>query len=87
MGPTAIARFDDCFYVALFEFEYVSRNGMVAVVNSIGEMIEKFIMPTGPEITGLFIDQKAMSGNSSCSFIYISEGCKIHKISLKGGEG
>lgn len=83
MGPNAITRFDNCFYVALFEFESISLNGMVAVINGIGEMIEKLIMPTGPEITGIFVDKKVMSG--SCSFIYVSEGCKIHKVSLKGG--
>ena len=70
MGPTAITRFDSQYYVALFQFEDIASTGAVAVINSLGEMIQKFIMPIGPQITGLYIDEKAMVNN--CSAIYVS---------------
>jgi len=34
--------------VALFEFEDISSNGSIAVINTLGEMTEKFYIPTGP---------------------------------------
>ena len=55
--------------------------GSIAVINSLGEMIEKFFIPIGPEITGLYINELAMV--NSCSSIYVSEGNKVHKVSLK----
>jgi hypothetical protein len=57
MGPTSICRFETSYYVALFEFEDLSSVGAVAVINSIGEMTEKYYIPVGPEITGLYINE------------------------------
>ena len=55
--------------------------GSIAVINNLGEMTEKFYIPVGPQITGLFINELAMV--NTCSSIYVSEGNKVHKVSLK----
>jgi hypothetical protein len=55
--------------------------GSIAVINSMGEMTEKFYIPIGPEITGLFINEVAMV--NTCNSIYVSEGNRVHKVSLK----
>jgi len=47
-------------------------------------MTEKFYIPIGPEITGLFINEAAMM--NVCSSIYVSEGNQIHKVTLKPEE-
>ncbi len=56
-GPSAIFAFNECYYVALYEFEGLASEGEVNVLSEYGALLERYKLPMGPEITGLFIHE------------------------------
>ena len=53
VGPSSISVYHRLFFVSLFEFKDLSKEGIVAVLNEGGDLLEKIALPTGPEITGI----------------------------------
>lgn len=53
VGPSSICLSHRLLFVSLFEFKDLSQEGIVAVLNEGGDLLEKLALPTGPEITGI----------------------------------
>jgi hypothetical protein len=58
-GPSAIFGYNSKFYIALYEFSELATTGIIAVLNSSGDMIEKLSVETGSEISGLYIYEES----------------------------
>jgi hypothetical protein len=84
-GPSAIFCYNSKFYVSLFEFNEISETGMIAVLNTGGELIEKLAIETGAEITGLFIYEEE-EGEKEEEVILVTESCNIFRVLLKKNE-
>lgn len=58
LGPTALAVSPDGkIYAARFDFTEVSKNGIITVLNSDGEVNEELLVHDCPEITGLYFSK------------------------------
>ena len=57
---------------------------MVAVLNYSGEMMEKLLVESGSEISGLYVWQE--SGEKEEEVMLVSAGCKVYRVPLKKGE-
>mgnify|MGYP001811473499 CR=1 FL=1 len=53
-GPTAIATSQsELIYVARYEFSIMNGDGMVTILNGMGNILDNIAVPGAPEITGL----------------------------------
>ena len=53
-GPTAIATSQsELIYVARYEFSIMNGDGMVTILNGMGNILDNIVVPGAPEITGL----------------------------------
>ena len=67
VGPSAISYCEQLYYVTLFEFNNLCDNGMIALLNKAGELIQKITVPFGPELTGIFmLSSLSSSGGAMC---------------------
>jgi hypothetical protein len=66
----------------LFEFAELAGQGLLAVLNDEGELLEKVVVPTGPEITGVRFVPPGESGSQMVCLV--TEGCFLHQISFRG---
>ena len=58
LGPTALAMSENnLLYVAHFDYSEYSKNGLVAVINMEGHLVNSFTLPNAPEITGLYVSR------------------------------
>lgn len=67
--------------MSLFEFEGLSSQGVIAVLNNAGELVERYTIPTGPQITGIGLAE--LNDSTFPDSLLITEGKKLHRVSLK----
>lgn len=69
MGPSAITFYNGFYYVSLYEFNDISSQGMLAILNEEGDLVEKILVPTGPEISGLQFLPPSLENNHMVALI------------------
>lgn len=71
-GPTAIARDpnSDLLYVARFEFEQITNDGLISIYDSKGELQDEIEVPGYPEISGLYFSK------AEDNVLYVTERSK-----------
>ena len=79
LGPSAVAVSENGFiYVANYDFSEYSKHGVISILNPEGVLINRFTVPSAPEITSLQFSKKKSnilyiteSTNSTCYKVII----------------
>jgi len=76
LGPTAISYYTkgELLFVARYEFEQLSKDGFIAVINSNGDIVSELVVPGSPEITGMCFSKQ------NPDILYVTETHSLIKI-------